>query len=174
MEPRQRDVRDESARRGGDADAGEQLIDLAVERGDRFDRVDPRPYHTRAAVVLEPAHPGDACGDGRGVEAAERRSDVLGAMMVDLADEAQRQVQLLVVLPAGAGNPMHRGDQQRADGGGRAQGNKQAVRGHGGGQHKRRGGSCEPERGSCPVSLESDPDYPDIVGMAGIVWPMME
>lgn len=40
IEPRERDVRHESARFGGNADAGEPLIDLAVQRGERFERLD--------------------------------------------------------------------------------------------------------------------------------------
>src|SRR3546814_7174009 len=35
VQPRQRDMGDEGARFGRDADAGEQLVDLAVERGER-------------------------------------------------------------------------------------------------------------------------------------------
>ena len=60
---------------------------------------------------------------------AQRQREVLGQRPLDLADEAQGQVQLLVVLPAKARHAVHRVEQQVADGLGRADGDEQAVHG---------------------------------------------
>src|SRR3546814_7440814 len=70
----------------------------------------------RPPLSFEDADPGDARLDRGRVERAERRGDILGAVTVDLADEAQRQVQLLVALPARRRDPVHRRDQRGADG----------------------------------------------------------
>ncbi len=59
--------------------------------------------------------------------AARAAVDVAGQMAVDLADEAQRQVDLVVALPAGAADSAHRAEQQVADAVGRANGDEQAV-----------------------------------------------
>ena len=67
--------------------------------------------------------------NGGGADAAERVGEVLGDRPLDLADEAQGQVQLLVVLPAEVGAVVHRVDQQVADVLGRADGDEQAVHG---------------------------------------------
>ena len=58
---------------------------------------------------------------------AQRQREILGQWPLDLADEAQGQMQLLVVLPAKAGHAVHRIDQQVAHGLGRADGDEQAV-----------------------------------------------
>src|SRR3546814_20200468 len=80
-------------------------------------------------LSFEDADPGDARLDRGRVERAERRGDILGAVTVDLADEAQRQVQLLVALPARRRHPVHRRDQRGAAGTRRAQGDEHAEAG---------------------------------------------
>ena len=62
-----------------------------------------------------------------GADSVERGGDVVGERPLDLADEAQRQVELLVVLPAEIGAVVHRVDQQVADVLGRADGDEQPV-----------------------------------------------
>src|SRR3546814_10773341 len=47
VQPRERDVRQEGACFGSDADAGAALVDLAEERGERREGFDPRPHHMR-------------------------------------------------------------------------------------------------------------------------------
>ena len=59
---------------------------------------------------------------------AERRGEVVRRRPLDLADEAQRQVQVLLVDPARALDSLHRVDQPVAHGLGRADGDEQAVR----------------------------------------------
>jgi glycerol dehydrogenase-like iron-containing ADH family enzyme len=55
--------------------------------------------------------------------------DVPGDVPVDLADEAQREVELVVALPAGAGDAAHQGEKPLAHGAGRAEADEQAVHG---------------------------------------------
>lgn len=145
IQSRKRDVGHERSRLGCYAHAAEQLIDLAVERGNGTCRLDPRPYHMRPAMMLEQAYSDNARRNRAGVESAERCGDIFGAVTIDLADEAQGQMQLFVFLPAGARNPVHRRDQLFANRAGRAQGDEQAVRGHGVGKLRRFACTCEPE-----------------------------
>ena len=65
----------------------------------------------------------------REAQRRQRRGEILGHRPLDLADEAQGQVQLLVVLPAQLGHALHRVEQQVAHGLGRADGDEQAVHG---------------------------------------------
>jgi len=130
-------MRYEGACLGRDADAREQLVDLAVQRRDLRVRLDPGPDHVRASVMLEQIDPRDPGQDGGGVQRTECGGDIFGAVMVDFADEAQSQVQLVVDLPARARNAVHRGDQRGADGVRRAQRDEQAVGRHWRTQHKR-------------------------------------
>jgi len=116
IEARQCDMRHEGPGFGGKSHAREQLIDLAMERGERCQRVDACPDHMGLPAPFEQAGPGDARSDRRGVQRAERGGDILGAMMIDLADEAQRQMKLVVILPARGRNAVHGGDQQGANG----------------------------------------------------------
>jgi len=131
VKARQRDVRHKGARFGRDANARQALFDLAVQRRERRFGGDARPDHVRPPLPLEQADTRDSRRDRRRVERAQRRGDVFGQVVVDLADEAQRQVKLLVALPARARNAVHRAQQERADGRWRSQRDKQAVRRHG-------------------------------------------
>jgi hypothetical protein len=63
------------------------------------------------------------------VDGAERGRDVLGLVAVDLADEAQGEVELLVILPARVLDAAHQAEQSFANGAGRADGDEQAVHG---------------------------------------------
>src|SRR3546814_15919600 len=83
VQPRERDVRQEGACFGRDADAGEALVDLAVERGERRERFDPRPHHMRPPLPFEDIDSRDARFDLRGMTRAERRGDILGPVAID-------------------------------------------------------------------------------------------
>src|SRR3546814_18899624 len=98
-------MRHKGARFGRDADAGKQLVDLAMQRRERFVRLDPGPDHMRPALPLEQVHPGDPRGNLSGMERATRRRAIFRLMMVDLADETPRQVQLPAPLPTRARTP---------------------------------------------------------------------
>ena len=63
-------------------------------------------------------------------DARERNCDVLGLVAIDRTDEAQRNVQLVVALPARAGNPAHRRDQGGAHHGGRPRRDEQTMTSH--------------------------------------------
>lgn len=125
------DMRLKGTRFGIDADTREELVDLAVECRNRFLWLDAGPDGVRATPAFEHSDPGKARGDGGRVQAAERRGDILGTVAVDLADEAQRQVKLVVALPAGGGNAVHRGDELSADRSRRPQRDEEAVGRHG-------------------------------------------
>jgi hypothetical protein len=76
--------------------------------------------------LLEAAGARYAKFKARRANSAERRCDVFRRRGIDLPDEAKRQVQLLLVLPAEVGAVVHRVDQEVADGLGRPDGDKQA------------------------------------------------
>src|SRR3546814_17064465 len=66
----------------------------------------------RPPLPFEDADSRDARFDSRGMKRAERRGDILGAVAVDLADEAKRQVKLLVALTTRRGESVHRRSQR--------------------------------------------------------------
>lgn len=61
------------------------------------------------------------------MDLAQRGGNVLGHRAVHLAEEAQGQVQLFVILPASLGYAVHRIGEHVADGGRRAKGDEQAY-----------------------------------------------
>lgn len=71
--------------------------------------------------MREDADPGDSDGRRRRMDLGKHGRDVLALGPVHLADEAQRQVQLLVILPPGMGNTVHGVREQIANGGRRAE-----------------------------------------------------
>ena len=73
--------------------------------------------------------PFSAISKRRLVDRAQCGMDVAGAMAVDLADEAQGEMELILALPARAADPAHRGEQQLADRRGRPDGDEQPVHG---------------------------------------------
>jgi len=173
-------MRNKGARLGRDADAREALVDLAVQRRERIVRLDPGPDHVRPPLPLEQADTSNPRRNARRMERAERRRDVLCHMAVDLADEPQRQMELLVILPARARDAVHRREQYVADRTRRAQRDEQAVRGHGG-QHNGRGfGSRPPNRRAgnnialVRFRLKQEGKRPILLSTAGMGWPMME
>ena len=76
--------------------------------------------------MREPSHPGERQPRRGCVHRAERGGDVLRHRTIDIADEAEREVELLVVLPTRAGDPAAAFEQRRADGRWWAQGDEQA------------------------------------------------
>jgi len=132
VEPRQSDMRGESTRLARHADAREQLVNLVMQGGERSVRLNSRPHHMWPPLMFEQVDPRDPRRDCGCVKRTERRGDILCLMAIDLADEAQGQVELLVILPARARDAVHRGEQYVADRARRAQRDEQAVRGHAG------------------------------------------
>src|SRR5205085_1546558 len=105
-----------------DADPGECLVDLLVQRLERLLRRDPRPQSDRLAPPIERAEAVQRHVEGRVVDPAQGRVDVLRHVPVDLADETQGEVELLLVLPTRAGHAADQSEQpvedraRRADG----------------------------------------------------------
>ena len=88
----------------------------------------PGPEHAGIAL-LEPAGARDAQLEWVAADAGKRVGEVVRDRPLDFADEAQGEVQLLVLLPAEVGAVVHRIDQQVADVLGRSDGDEQAVHG---------------------------------------------
>jgi hypothetical protein len=130
IEARERDMRLEGAGFGRAADAREQLVDLAVQRGERREWLDRGPNDMRAPLPLEQSDPGEARGDGGRMQAAQRRGNIFGAVVVDFADKAQCQVKLVVVLPARRRNAVHCSEQLLADDARRPQRDEETVGRH--------------------------------------------
>src|SRR3546814_14218655 len=65
--------------------------------------------------------------EGRAAHRGERRRYIVRAVAIDLSNEAQRKMQLVIALPAGALDASHDGKPGFSDGGRRAAGDKQAV-----------------------------------------------
>ncbi|MDQ1229829.1 hypothetical protein QE379_001255 [Sphingomonas sp. SORGH_AS 879] len=76
--------------------------------------------------MIERADPGDSDDRRGGVDLSQHGDDILRHRAIHLADEAQGQVKLVVILPPGMGNAVHDIGQPVANGGGRAKGDEQA------------------------------------------------
>lgn len=100
---------------GLEADKLADSLDLGSEGCERRFGLDSRPQSTRAAL-LESAHAGDAELERRRADLPERVGEIVRHRPLDFADEAQGEVQLLVVLPAEIGAFVHRVEEQVADG----------------------------------------------------------
>ena len=70
--------------------------------------------------------PADEQRERRRTDRGERSDEVAAEARVDLAEERQRQVQLILVLPADPGIVVRRREQRLAHGRGRAKGDEQA------------------------------------------------
>lgn len=98
-----------------------------MQAGQRIARLDPGPERVDETASIK--HP-DARNSGveRGeADGAQRVGNVARAVPIDLSDEAQRQMQLIVALPAGARDPAHQCKQLLAVGSRRADGDEQAM-----------------------------------------------
>lgn len=124
---RQRDMRSIGAAFGRQADGDAGAIDLAVEAGERIARFDPGPEGVDHALAIENADPRDRDVEGREADEAERIDQVIGAMAIHFADEAQGEMELGIALPPGTGHARHDGEQRRAMAGRRADGDEQAM-----------------------------------------------
>jgi hypothetical protein len=98
---RQRDMRRELARFGGEADAAQGALVLGLQfdqrrGGLRVDDDGARPAAAKGADAVQ-RHPEARPGDG-----VERVGDIAGRRAVDIADEAQRQMIEIRLQPARA------------------------------------------------------------------------
>lgn len=124
---RQRDMRPIGAAFGGQADGDAGAIDLAVQAGERIARFDPGPESVDHALAIEDADPRDRDVEGGKADQAERIDQIIGAMAIYFADEAQGEMELGIALPPGTGHARHDGEQRRAMAGRRADGDEQAM-----------------------------------------------
>ena len=111
---------------GLEPDCDAHALDLGGERGERLLRLEPGPQGSGIAR-LEPADALDPKLEPAGADLAQGDGDVFRNRPLDLADEAQGQMQLLVLLPAEIGAVVHRVYEQVADRLGGADGDEQAV-----------------------------------------------
>jgi hypothetical protein len=128
-QPRDGDVREIGAMFGREAGANARLVDLAVERGERFLRRYAGPERIGPSALLEAADSGKRDARNRRDDLAQSDGDILGDRPFDLADEAQRHMQLLFVLPACGRDALHYVEQALTDSGRRAEGDEKADHG---------------------------------------------
>lgn len=113
----------------GYASSDTSTLDLGCKCRDLFPRLNACPDGS-AAGVIEAAQARQSQLKRLEANPAERFGDVLGAVAINFADEAQGQVQLLVALPAQFGTLVHRVDQDVADDGWGSDANEQSVHRH--------------------------------------------
>lgn len=119
----QSDVRMVSAAFGRQSNALAYPLNLSCQRDDRLARLNRGPKHA-ARLVIEATDTADRDVEGWAVEARQSDGQVLRHGPLDLADEAQGQVQLVFGLPIDAGKPLHGVDQTIANIFGEWQGNE--------------------------------------------------
>lgn len=82
-------------------------VDFAMQRRQRIARFYPDPERIDHTPAVERANAGQLDIERGEADGRQRVSDVVGAMAINITDEAQRQVQLIVILPARARNAIH-------------------------------------------------------------------
>jgi hypothetical protein len=139
-----------------------RLIHLLVQAAELIVRRDAGPQHSRFAAPLEAPQTVQGDFERRVVDAGKSGDEIRFDVAVDLADEAERQVELVVALPAGATDPAHDPQQLRPDRLRRADRDEQA--GHIRLISADRGGG-KPDQ-LLSISLETRPKPPDIMNIA--------
>ena len=127
VHPGEGDVGEVGAAFGLEPDADQRLVDLVVKLRGGIVRAETGPDGVGAAAAVELADAVERGFEGGEMDLAERERDVLRDAAVDFADVSQSDVELVVILPASARNPAHQREQARADRGGRAEADEQAV-----------------------------------------------
>src|SRR5690606_25115897 len=123
----ERDMRCEAPGFARKADRLAGPFDFLPQAFERLARRDARPERGDLALAGEVADAVDFQLEARPFDLSERRGEVVGHGPLDLADEAQRQMQVRVVHPANAVDALHRVDQRVADRLGRSNGNEESV-----------------------------------------------
>src|SRR5690606_33205585 len=123
------DVRGELARLAAEADALAGAFDLLAQPLELRRRRDARPDRMRPRLspssAVEGADAADNEVEARRADRPERLGKLVGQRPLDLADEAQCQVQVVLVDPAGAVEGFHRIDERVANRFGRADADEQ-------------------------------------------------
>ena len=100
-QPRQCDMRREFALLGLEADADQRLLDLVAQGDELGMALDPDPQRARLAAA-EHAGAGKLQGEAARAQAQERLVDIGGDALIDLADKAQRQMEIAGIDPSRA------------------------------------------------------------------------
>ena len=135
-------------------------FDLGSKRGERRLRLDSGPQ-CAAAPLFEAADPSNPNRKRLRVDSAECIGEVVRDRSLDLANETQREVKLLVLLPAEIGAVVHRIDQQIADSLGRSNGDEQAVHG---------GASLDPVREAVTNAARLTDCHEEVIAFARLVF----
>jgi len=122
----QRYVRMKGAPLGLEAGPDAGPIDLGGKLGNRLSRFHARPQ-SAAVAPIEASGARQPNLEGRKPDFQKRIADVVCQRALHLADEAQRQVQIVVADPPELGAVVHRIDEQVADWLGRANCNEKPV-----------------------------------------------
>src|SRR3546814_15721970 len=85
------------------------------------------PERINSAAMVKDASRAQPDREGRAAHRGERRRYIVRAVAIDLSNEAQRKMQLVIALPAGALDASHDGTQGFSAGGRRAACDNQAV-----------------------------------------------
>jgi len=101
-QPRERDMRRELARIGRHAETLADAFDLRLQRIEVGRGRDAGPYRMRL-LLSESADTRQRQRKRGAVDTVQRIGDLVGDMAFDIADEAQRQMVILDIDPAGAG-----------------------------------------------------------------------
>jgi hypothetical protein len=109
--------------------AGDRLIDLLVQRLQGLVRRDAGPQGGGCAAALEAADTGERNLERRVEDGGERGVDVSGLVAIHFPDEAEREMELVVLLPAGAADAAHHCEQMGTDVLRRPDRDEQAVHG---------------------------------------------
>src|SRR3546814_15766801 len=89
------------------------------------------PERIDSAALVKDASRAQPDREGRAAHRGERRRYIVRAVAIDLSNEAQRKMQLVIALPAGAPDASHVGKQGFSDGGRPAADGKGVVKGRG-------------------------------------------
>ena len=101
-------------------------LDLGLQEAQLVGLLDPDPERAEPAALLEGADAAQGKLEGPGADIGQCLVDLVGPPVLDLADEAQRQVVVLRRQPAGAGDAAGQHGELGLDGGGEGECDEEA------------------------------------------------
>ena len=114
VEPGERHVRRKLAPLRLEPRAHRNRFDLVAQENDRLGARSPRPQGVRVAAAVEKSNPAQGEAERGCADEAKPRVQLLGAVAVGFANEAERQVEVVLGDPARAGHAALQGAQPRA------------------------------------------------------------
>src|SRR5690606_32001060 len=127
VDPGQRDMRCEAPRLTAYPDSLAGALDLLPQAFEPLARRHARPQRGGLALASKVPDPFDAQVEGWPFDPAQRIGEIVGHRPLHLADEAQRQVKVVILHPARAFEPFHRVDERVAHRFGRSDRDEQPV-----------------------------------------------